>query len=253
MNNFDTRSTGVNLELNVFWDTDLSQNYFNESFHVLQYSGVRQHSILIYNWCGELDQSDFDFENLDNYNLKSITNKNLLANIRCTFYGDSKDLKSDCLAYFDKYPNQLNKSELLELIENAFPYDYQEFLQENLTPTYQTLVSRGYSQGDYSEIIFTAELLDMMRQELTACKEMTDQEIAEYFQDDIDHLLWDAPLYARLDIDDDEYYLDDIQKDRYSYDKDEIINHVKNNLKHEKLDIIVEFLSDNLPDQPDYK
>lgn len=246
MNNYDISSTGVNLELSVSWDNDLSRMYFDESFHVLQYSGYRQHSILVFNWFGNTDQSDFDFSDIENY---TFTKSDLIEWLKEAFYTSELNDLSTC--YFNKPFSKLSKNELLELIESEI-YDYQDEFKLRFTPTYQTIVSRGYCQGDYSEIIFTKSLLDKMREGLTSCKDKTDQEIAEYFQDDIDHLLWDSPLYARLTIDDEEYYLDDFQNDHYSYDKEETIEHVKNTLKHEKLDIIIKFLTDNLPDQPDY-
>jgi phage pi2 protein 07 len=247
MNNFDQSSSGINLELNCFWDTDLSRIYFDESFYIIQYSTYSQNSILVYNWNGEIKAEDFDLNHIENY---SYTKADLIEWLKESFY--NYELNSISNDYFNKSFSKLTKSELLEIVENNI-YDCQEEYTERFTPNYQTLVSRGYCQGDYSEIIFTKELLQKMRDQLTACKAMNDQQIAEYFQYDIDHLLWDSPLYARLDIDGGEFYFDDFQKDRYTYDKDEILNYVKNNLQHDRIEYILEWLEYNLPDQPDYK
>ena len=67
---------------------------------------------------------------------------------------------------------------------------------------YESYVSRGYSQGDRLDVIYkTGRFTEIM----------------------IDHLLWDAPVYCRITINDDEYYIDEYMKDQYEYDKDEAI------------------------------
>ena len=241
MNNFDSSTSGVNLELSVCWDNDLSRMYFDENFQRLD------NDTFLFIDSGNFSD-DFDFTDLDNYDLKSITNKNLLANIRCSFYGDSDDLKDDSLVYFNKYPKQLNKSELIELVENAFPYDYKEFLTDNFKPNFESLTVTGVCQGDQATVIFTYE--DMKEYNFENREKFIDM-MQEYFE----NIFYNAPLYCRLTIDNniDDFYLDDFQKDQYSYDKEEILEHAKKNIKHDKKAVIIEFLNDNLPEYPDYE
>ena len=60
MNNFDISSTGVNIEVHVTYSTDMQQIYFDDTFHVCQYSGPRSTAALIYDpgVCGKI--TDFD-------------------------------------------------------------------------------------------------------------------------------------------------------------------------------------------------
>lgn len=249
MNNYDQSSVGVNLELNVLWDNDLSRIFFDESFHVLQYSGMRQHSILVFNWFGDTDQSDFDFNDIGNY---TFTKSNLINLLKSQF--DDEELNSLANQEENKSFSRLDKQSLQYLVEYYVEDDVSELFQEYLTPNYQILTSRGYCQGDYSEVIFTKPLIDQMRSELTACKNMTDQQIAEYFQKDIDHLLWDSPLYARLTIDDsEEIYLDEAMTDLYTWDKEKALGYVNKTLTHENKAYILKWLDDNLPEQPEYR
>ncbi len=159
MNNYDTSSTGVNLELLCCFDIDLAHNYFEENFKQLSCGG----------WLF-IDNGNVDSDN----------------------YKVSKKI--------------------------------------NIT---------GYSQGDHAQIIVPTNL---------GFKRGFDFD--KYFT----NLFYDAPLYCRLTIDNSiDIYLDDFQQDQYSYDKQEIIDHAQKNIKHEKLDVIIDFLGNNLPDQPEYK
>lgn len=47
-NNFDTSSTGVNIECSVFYDLDRARMDFDENFKILQHSSYRTSSVLYY-------------------------------------------------------------------------------------------------------------------------------------------------------------------------------------------------------------
>lgn len=243
MNNFDQSSSGVNLELIVNWDCDRSQADFKECFHVLQHSGYRTHSILEYLDFGNIDKS-FDFKDLSNYD---FTKKELIAALKIGGYWDQSTAKNKG---YDLY--KATKQELCDYLIEASYYDnLAEFLADNFKPNYKTITSRGYCQGDYSEIIFSKNAIDWLEKETNK----TFADLKNDLQIEVDHLLWDAPLYARLTINDDhDIYLDELVNDLYSYDKDNLLLKFKNiyceNL--ENFDIIYQFLADNLPDQPTF-
>lgn len=251
MNNFDTSSHGVSLDLSVSFDLCRSQNDFNENF--VRFSDLDGSSLLndnysrvnIFVFTGGSISGEFDLTDLSNYDLKSITNKNLLANIRSEFYGSTEDLKNDCINLFSKYPYQLTKLELIELIENEFSYDYQDFLKSNFDINFEVLSIRGYSQGDYAEIIFPNELL---KEYSFDNKEKFLSMMEGYFT----NLFYDAPLYARLEIDGQEVYLDDFQENSYSYDKDQILKQAEKIIEHKEKLYIMGWLADNLPEHPDH-
>ena len=150
MNNFDSSTSGVNLEVSCFWDNDLSCMYFEENFQRLE-----NDQFLFVDNGNFSDQ--FDCTDLDNYDLKSGKNKDLLKYIVDKFYNCIENVNQDSLIYFSKYAKQLNKLELIGLVENAFPYDYEDFLTYNFTPLYEVLTVRGHCQGDQATVIFTHE------------------------------------------------------------------------------------------------
>ena len=182
MNNFDTSTSGVNLELNIHWDQSLSAMYFEDNF----------------TRCSDLNGS-------------SLLN--------------------------DRY----SKEYRLDGNEGII-----EFYNKYLTPLFEVISIRGYSQGDYAEIIFTNEL---MKEYNFDDKEKFISGMSDYFT----NLFYDAPLHGRLEIDNNEIYLDDFQSDNYAYDKQEIILHVSETLEHEQKAYIMEWLSEELPTNLEYK
>lgn len=239
MNNFDKSSSGVNLTLNCFHDTDRSRSDFEESFHILQHAGFRQHSVLVFNQFGNFDVTDFDLTDYENYDPKSYTVKDL-----------KKMLLDD--GYFFKDVMQMSKADMVQ--ELAGSEVFQEFLQENAKPTFTTLTSRGYSQGDYIEIILTKDIIEYYVSSFEELK--TAEQVAEFLQSTIDHLLWDAPIYARLEIEtdqgDNEFYFDEYLTDYYNYDKDQLLQIFNDNYSGDHKVYIGEWLADNLPDHADY-
>lgn len=249
INNFDQSSSGLNLELSCYYDNDLSRMWFEETFHVLQYSGYRQNSILVYGNNFQ-DVSNFSLSDIDNYQVES--NKQLLkAFINYVYtkptYTDIKEL----LLEIDVCISDDIKT-LWDAIE-TYIYDDSgciEFLQDNFKQKYIIVTSRGYSQGDYSEVIIPESIISEF-------KDQTLETIGNYLQDEIDHLLWDAPIYCRLEIDGNEFYFDDKIEDVYSYDKDAMIEifatNTPENLTLDQIEYIVNWLTENLPENPDYQ
>ena len=96
---------------------------------------------------------------------------------------------------------------------------------------------RGYSQGDYAEIIIPTNL---------GFKRGFD------FEEHCTNLFYNCPVYCRLEIDGEEYCLDEYLDNIYDYDKNLIVEKFKKDLQHDKKDLIIDWLADNLPDYPDY-
>lgn len=165
MNNFNKSSSGVNLTLNCFYDTDRSRSEFEESFYILQHAGFRQHSVLVFNQFGNFDVTDFELTDLDNYDITALTVKDIFKAFYNSQYPTNidNDLKAGDLSgikdlYFDLDCGSLkdiDQAGLLECIETQLYCDesFQEFLQNTFNKNYITLNSSGYSQGDYSKIL----------------------------------------------------------------------------------------------------
>jgi len=255
MNNFDQSSTGVNLELLCFYDTERAKRDFEEAFHVLQYSDHRQNSILVFNGFGGQDVSDFSFTNLENYNIEKLTSKEIFKAFYNWHYPTNIDHDLKCTYSL----NQVDQSVLLEAIETHIYCDttYREFLQDTFKQTYLTFESRGYCQGDYSEIIVPAKVYhSYIQNEHSPINNIED--FKKSFSDStFDNLLWDQPLYCRLGIEIDgegnEFYFDEYLKDQYNYNESEILDIFEKHYDGEHKEYIKEWLKDNLPTQPDCK
>lgn len=265
MNNYDQSSSGINLELNLSYDLDRARREFEESFHILQHSGYRTNSILVFNRYGNFDVSDFEFTDLDNYNYESLTTKEIFKALYNSQYPTNIDNDLKCFDFEGikellvnleiENLNSIDQRELLESIETYFCCDetYKEFLQNTFECNYITLVSRGYCQGDHSEIIIPKIVIDSF---IEGCEDMnTPEQVGESLQETIDHLLWDQPIYARLEIeindDTTEFYFDEYMKDQYNYCEDELLSIFDEHYQGEGKEYINSWLVDNLPPQPD--
>ena len=126
-----------------------------------------------------------------------------------------------------------------------------EFLGKYYEPEFFELTTTGYSQGDYAEVIIPREvLIELGHTDPT-------QEIADSFQEHINHLFWDAPLFCKLEInDEDEFYFTDYMEDTYDYDKGQMLDiadeHLLPKWPEEAREIIRSFLEENLPEYPEY-
>jgi hypothetical protein len=226
MNNYDTSSTGTDIELNVSYDSDLARIYYKD---------------FINNSCGEEPVLQLDLGGRDNYAY-------IIGDISKPFYKVSHltkmkkaDLVELCEVLLGDYSfdgDDYTKAELVDelmgiSIENYYKqinehYSYSDF-QDKIVHDWYT--SRGYSQGDASIII------------------KIDGDLTDSYKTYIDHILWDTPIYFRITInDEDEYYESEFLDDIYEYDKHDVIEKVK---AHETLpEDVKEWVIDNLPDYP---
>lgn len=203
MNNFNASTTGLNVELGCFRDTDLARFWFEDSFTCVSRDSFSllntgYHGVNIFAY----QSPDFDLFNLDNWKiptkvkLHDLILNNLFNGCTGTFNTESKD-------QYDKSSYKLTKSELLEFLSYTYEPDYHEFIVRNFEPKFKVVSSRGYCQGDYAEVIYMPE-------------ELGNDEL------NFDNDLWDTPIYCRLTINDEEFYIDSEMKDQYEYNEDEI-------------------------------
>jgi hypothetical protein len=242
--NFDQSSTGLDIELSIFKDTDQSQRDFEECFNIIQQCGYHQHTIAAYTDFGNIDP-DFDFNDSTNYD---FTKKDLIAAMKKVNIWDQETAK---YKGYDLY--KATKQELIDFAKEEYNYsDFAEFL-ENFTPNFVKVSTRGNCQGDFAEVIFSKKVITYLEKE---CNKPF-SELLPALETTIDNLFWDSPIYARIEIESQEYYLDELLPDLYNYDKDQMIaDFIRvygSQFTEEKLKIVVDFLSDNLPEYPDYQ
>lgn len=247
-NNYDQSSSGLNLELTCFRDTERSYMEFEESFKRVK------DGLWVYTNFGNVSD-EFNLSDANNYQFTVKEFKKAFI----------KSYDSSLSAYYIGKPfGKLTKAELIELLE-CQAYDSDEiadFYKDNFKPLFDIVKTRGYCQGDYAEVIITPSY----KKYLSGNGQDYDT-IADKVSDNIDRLFWDAPIYCRLSVDDEiEFYLDQYLTDCYKWDKDQLITQFKivqtdlfyktdasNFESLEQLDSVLGFLADNLPDYPDYQ
>lgn len=245
-NNFDQSSTGLNIELSFFKDIDQSARDFEECFNIIQQNNYRSHTIAEYIDYGNI-RSEFSFTDLSEYDFTVKGCKEALLKLNTL-----SELNDTAKKIAGKTFKALNKAEIAEFLNEYFyyPSDLGEWLQDNFTPLFTKLVTRGNCQGDYAEVIFSHKFKQYWKKE-------TNKDFSiDSFSDLVDNLFWNSPIYGRLSVNDNEYYLDELLPDRYDYDKEKLIaDFVKthgSDFSADGLKIVVDFLIDNLPEYPDY-
>lgn len=239
MNNFDQSSSGVNLELVCFRDNDIAHIEFSENFQRLDHIADRfgGNSVFAYLDWGNI--AEIDPSSLDAYN---YTKADLLS-----IFDSDKAMKEECAYYNDKPFSKCTKAELVDYLESELPSDESyELYSKHLSPKFEVVEIRGYSQGDYAEIIVPDHFWTDAGIEKPAV-------VQAYFEDMFTNLFCDAPIYCRLDIDGIEFYFDEYIQDRYHYDKEELLAIAEKHITHDKKAYILEWLADNLPEYPDYR
>ena len=220
-----------NIECSVFHDTDKSSRDFKENFKILQHSGYRTFSVLYYIDNGNVaDDIKFSVKGSKADKVKYLSEQtNFDAEEIQTWDNDTLD--SEILGYesdvnlinyaLDKMPDT---PEGLEFVPN-----------KNLI----CLGSSGYSQGDYSTVIYCPEDLE---------KAWGNYPKQESIQKMINHYLWDSPVYALFEIDGKEYNIWDMPKyDEYDFDREKFLAWVA---KESGVDI--EKLKPLCPEYPGY-
>ncbi len=210
VNNFDKSSTGIDIEFSGYYSGDRAQWDFEESLEVVQHESYRVSSVLYYRNYGNVESyTGITFD------LKG-TKEQLINFLLENGIGSTKS----------EYKSQ-KKDQLLEEAEDALYssmclLNYREENKDiaeyglEIVPSkkLEWVESRGYSQGDYAEIVYCPEDLKS-----AWGREANESDLRKEF----DHLLWDAPITATLTINGEEYYYDEMDLEQYEWQRDEFI------------------------------
>lgn len=222
INNYDQSSTGVNIEFSGCWDTDLSRIYFNESFKrvcdgVFTYGGAN----------GVKPCMDIKIKALKKDLLKFVSEH---ITEDCESWSKS-DLLDSAMDYLEQELVEYNYN-----IEELASYCQFEVSFKN---EIEIFITRGYSQGDYAKVIV----------DHTECKKaFGNNAYKKTLQQYIDHLFWDSPVFARLEIDNKEYEYFEYCDDSYSWDREKFINGVSRDSG-----VSVKVLENIVPSELDYQ
>jgi len=226
-NNYDTSSSGLDLEVNIFLDTDMSQINFDENITENKYLGK-----YIYT----------DFGNLA-YHLKKKWGHGDMVGIYdlidlddlYTFEGgrgDKLKLIKFLVSEYGEYYSDLKDLEITEIIESIFDNGLNEI--DNIISNsgisykklYEIIPITGYSQGDRDEVIILTEFL----------KELwgIDKIDLDSTSVDITHYFYDSPIHARCEINGEEYISEKFDGQYIEFDKGEFIEEVVSQFKGDK-------------------
>lgn len=212
-NNFDMSSTGINIECCAHWDTDISRCYYEDSFDTL--------------WINNRTSIAFS---------KSLGNPEYVYEVA----DFNVHLKHNIIELLEEYADSWYdwktwpKKDVVKELENIKIKYLPELLDKGIVSIkkgYKAVVSYGYSQGDRTLVI---------------CDEYLTRK-------DVDHLLWDCPVYAMVTINGRDYMYNDLATDEYEWDKKEFINYIVDNYtEKEGHKYIKEQLEKLLPEELDY-
>lgn len=169
----------------------------------------------------------------------------------------AKDVLDD-LSY--TYGSDITESNIEYIIDELYNYG----IKAEINPRFEWIDSRGYSQGDYANI-----LVDYDQIKKAWGTVPSDRDLQKTF----DRLFWDSPINGVLTIKQDkgdsnygeelfknlpktdineEYYYDEMLSDSYEWDRDEVIEYILKYTKVSNKDLLEEYLEEFIPSEPDY-
>lgn len=220
-NNFTQAPEGQpDIEFVGFQDLSISQHMFSENFEILQFSGYRSSTIAYYIDHGNVPGAD---------DIKFTVKGDKAAKVSYlegnTIF-DESEIETWSEDDIDSEIISLSECNLLNWITDSIEnIDGLEFVpSKNLIK----LVTRGYSQGDYAEVYYCPDDLEK------AWGNAPDQ---SELQTTFDNLFWDAPYYACMTINGEEYNLFDMPDyNEYEWDADKFAAYVS---KESGIDIAI--------------
>lgn len=202
-NNYNYNKNGISIQFIGYYDSDSSQIQFNDSTQVLSYNRRGEVNLLYFN----------------NFNT-NIEIKDLLKTTKKSIKYLNDEFGLDSI-------NELAGSQALEILQAVIDNNIDAFV---LNPDFDTMILRGYSQGDCVKVIYKKSDLAL------------DCNLKTF----IDRILWDSPIYCYIEIDGVGYYPEFI--DNYIYDKQQVIDSILkqvniDGLKDELMKIVPETIS----------
>ena len=222
-NNFDTSSTGVSIELYLGRDAELAQCEFEDNITTLKREAYREVGVY---WYGS-DPAPADIHEC--YDMSGMTERQARAACRelCPGYSARQliwEYRDSSAVTWADYLYIYIASELTwtDIARNDFPDLPGATLKVKSTQV------TGYSQGDCAFVIYPKEYGDVFKV--------------------LENLFYNQPVWGRLEVDGDEYHVDEHMKDRYDWDRDEVLEGLVGAVPEGKREIVREFLERELPE-----
>lgn len=264
--NYDTSTTGYDCEMLVMLDCDQARETFENEMHVHQHDGYR--TTRVYEFGVHEEEAADSVDDLFEFS-KDITEKQFrraLFNVHMQdrsyttwkptprdFFDEHGDRHGDDTYWHDTFMDQLNEDFSIPEYakEETFPL-IDELTSEQVKHKYRVKSSTGYSQGDYALILIPN-------------KHGWDDEHKDSIDTAVDHICWDQPVYARLEVecpdgDTDEIYLTEFLDSEYDWDRDKIMDGLKKLGTDEQgesvtrnqpfPESVIDWVKENLPEYP---
>lgn len=236
--NFDSSSTGLDITLCAYYDTVGGRILFEECF-------TRLGDQLVYD---EGNLSDFEKD----YTFTIAELKSALLD-QFTYYTTLDQLKQDVKEFTGASWSKVKKADLVGYAQNNLyeEKEWHRFCEKaGFKANFDIVISRGYCQGDYKEVIVPYAFWEAIGVPKPKCVQSNLGTI-------IDHLLWDCPIHCRFTVNEEEFYIDQELKDVYNWDKSEALEIasklIEGDYTQEQKAVILQFLASALPTELDYQ
>jgi len=247
-NNFDKSSTGLNVEVNICNDLSLAQINFNENieefedgyyiytnYNNLKYYYKNIYKMKSYYTVSMLDINDFYDIDINDRRTKVILYRYLTREYKI-LYSDLKDgYVTDGYATQDMLDTLLDTEYSLVSLE--------EFLNRYSIPyksKFTVLDIRGYSQGDYAQVIIMNDALSTIWGSEPNIREL-EQELTHFF--------YDAPQSVSITINGDEFISQKYDGYYDNYDKQGFTQEVMQEFSGVNTKLLLEILNDLVPEE----
>lgn len=230
MNNFNFSTTGVNIEFSAQYDTELASMYFEDEFEVIgSERGIA--TKLFYTAGGE---HKFSGSLEDYYVYPEGTNIREVLMQLFQWSGESAADFVDIIDYVAGVNSRkLSLDDINEVAKYVFGSEYlDEWLENVCESTLESIGVHGYCQGDYCKVYYHKE-----------------EKVNSGY---LENIVYGTPVSGVIEIDNEEYYIDEMLSNNYSWNKGEVLEYMQANIEHSKKDYIMEWLNENLPEYLDY-
>jgi len=231
-NNYNTNLEMEDIELHVSYDSLMAQDEFRNCFERL--------SDNFYFFCDYGNDEKPDSVT-DCFDLSACTEKDfrsfaLSQDVFANMF--SREPMTDRDKIREKVQTGLTWKDYV--LEELLPvYTWKEVAKEglpeisNAKALYDICSVTGFCQGDFAMVLYKVY--------------NPESNMYKHFE----NLLFSQPIYARLTVDGDEYYIEEAFDSNYDWDKDVAFEWIKANVKYlsEKA---LEWIEENLPEYPEY-